>query len=140
MIRPGPIKATRSNTVSSETPGPGREPNYKIQPALDFTYTNPIHKNFGFSIGGAFIKKYVPMYIAGTRWTLNPDPITGVENPYVTSITTQDTPKQIQRTSGRISADWRFAQNDVLSVGFSEAYYREQGRNHRFDVSMGTNR
>jgi iron complex outermembrane recepter protein len=122
-----------------KTPGPGREPTYKIQPAFDFTYTNPLHRNFGISVGAAHIKKYVPMYIAGTTWNLNPDPITGVENPFVASITTQDTPKQIQRTSGRVSADWRFAPHDVLSVGFSEAYYREQGMNHRFDVSMGTN-
>jgi hypothetical protein len=122
-----------------KTPGPGRDPTYKIQPAFDFTYTNPLRKNFGITVGAAYIQKYVPMYIAGTTWTLNPDPVTGVENPFVASITTQDTPKQIQRTSGRISADWRFARNDVLSVGFSEAYYKEQGMNHRFDVSMGTN-
>jgi hypothetical protein len=79
------------------------------------------------------------MYLSTTTWNLNPNPATGEELPFVASISTQDVPKQIERTSGRISVDWRFAPRDVLTIGFSEAYYEEWGMNRRFDVALGTN-
>jgi len=122
-----------------KTPGPGREETYKIRPGFDFTYIVPLSRNFGFTVGATHSDKYVPWHLSTTTWNLNPDPVTREETPFVASISAQDVPKQISRTSGRISADWRIARHDVLNFGYSHAYYEEWGMNRRFDVSLGTN-
>lgn len=122
-----------------KTPGPGRELTYKMRPGFDFTYIKPVNRRFGFTIGATHTSKYVPWHLSTTTWNLNPNPVTGVETPFIASISAQDVPKQIERTSGRIGADWRIAEHDVLNFGFSHAYYEEWGMNRRFDVNMGTN-
>jgi TonB-dependent receptor len=121
-----------------ETPGPFREPTYKIKPGFDFTYINPITKNFGFTLSGASSSKYNPQYFADRTWTLNADPVTRVESPYLSQILMLDAPKSTDRISGRIGLDWRIAARDVLSVGFSEQYYRALIGNRRWLVQVGT--
>lgn len=130
------------NSTAAEfgkSPGPGRDETYKIRPGFDFTYIRPVSRNFGFTIGATHSDKYVPWHLSTTTWNLNPNPATGEELPFVQSISAQDVPKQIARTSGRIGADWRIARHDVLNFGYSHAYYEEWGMNRRFDVNAGTN-
>src|SRR5439155_22200276 len=33
-----------------KTPGPGRDPNYKVHPGFDFSYVAPVNKDFGFTL------------------------------------------------------------------------------------------
>jgi TonB-dependent receptor len=122
-----------------KTPGPGREETYKIRPGFDFTYIKPVNRRFGCTIRATHTRKYVPWHLSTTTWNLNPNPATGEETPFVASISAQDVPKQIERSSGRIGADLRLGEHDVFNFGYSHAYYEEWGMNRRFDVSLGTN-
>lgn len=133
------VHANSTAMTLGKTPGPGRDETYKIRPGFDFTYIHPVSRNFGFTVGATHSDKYVPWHLSTTTWNLNPNPATGEETPFIASISAQDVPKQIARTSGRISADWRIARHDVLNVGYTHAYYEEWGMNRRFDVSLGTN-
>jgi TonB-dependent receptor len=130
------------NTLRMElekTPGATKDPSWKILPGFDFSYIRPVTKNFGFTISGAMSQKFNPQYLSTTTWTLNPDRTTGVENPYLSNMTMQDTPKFTDRVSGRVGFDWRFAPHDVITVGFSEQYYDAIWTGRRYNPSVGSN-
>ena len=133
------VNVNTTRTDLGKTPGPGRKPTYKIKPCFDFTYINPITKTFGFTLSLASSTKYNPQNYADRTWTLNPDSVTKVENPYLTQLLVIDAPKTTDRYSGRISLDWRFAPHDVLSIGFSDAYYFAEIAARRLNVNSGTN-
>ncbi len=121
-----------------ETPGPFNEDTYKLKPGFDFTYINPLTKNFGITVSGSHSVKYNPQWFADPTWTANPDASQGWTNPYMSRVNIYDGPKSTQRTSARISVDWRFAPNDTLSIGFSEQFYRALIGNRRFVVQPGS--
>ncbi len=122
----------------NKTPGPFRDKTYKVRPGYDFTYINPITKNFGITISGSLSDKYNPQYYGDSTWNLNLDKTTGVENPYISSFTYYDGPKSTERAGGRIALDWRFAPHDVLTVGFSEQYYRALIGLRRINLGLGS--
>ncbi len=121
-----------------KTPGPFKHETFKIKPGFDFTYINPVTKNFGITISGSHSEKYNPQWFADPTWVANPDSSIGWQNPYMSRFNAYDGPKSTQRTSGRISFDWRFAPNDTLSVGFSEQFYRALIGNRRHVVQTGS--
>jgi iron complex outermembrane recepter protein len=122
-----------------KTPGVKREPTWKMKPGFDFTYINPVSRNFGFTLSGAVSSKFNPQNLATTTWELNADPVTGVENPFLRSFTMQDTPKFTDRFSGRVGVDWRFAENSVLTLGYSQQYYDAVWMGRRWTVNSGSN-
>jgi iron complex outermembrane recepter protein len=131
---------TNFNTTAMDwgrTPGPGREPTNKIKPGLDFTYINPLTKNFGVALSGAFSSKFNQQYYADRTWDLNANPATRVENPALRNLLVYDAPKDTDRISGRIMIDWRFAPHDVVSVGFSDQYYVATITTRRWELNTG---
>jgi iron complex outermembrane recepter protein len=122
-----------------KTPGPFREERHKVRPGFDFTYINPVTKNVGFTISGASSHKFNPQYFADRTWNLNANSTTREENPFLSQILMLDAPKITLRASGRISMDWRFAPRDILSIGYSQQYYRAEIGNRRWDVRIGSN-
>jgi iron complex outermembrane recepter protein len=121
------------------TPGPFREERHKLRPGFDFTYINPLTRNVGFTVSGASSHKFNPQYFADRTWNLNQNAATGVENPFMSRFVMMDAPKMTLRANGRVSLDWRFAPRDVLSIGYSQQYYRAEIGNRRWDVQTGSN-
>jgi iron complex outermembrane recepter protein len=115
---------TTELNVFKKTPGPFNKSTYKTKPGFDFTYTNPISKNFGVTVSAASSTKYNPQWFADPTWTANPVAAVGFAVPYMSRFNYYDGPKQTDRVGGRIGVDWRFAPRDVISVGFSEQFYR----------------
>ncbi|MBM3854742.1 MAG: hypothetical protein FJ399_16580, partial [Verrucomicrobia bacterium] len=123
-----------NNTLADlkKTPGPLNKESRKVVPGFDFTYINPLTRDFGVTLTGAYSKKYTPSAWATRLWTADPATPTGGPrgtagsggaNPYWRQAAFFDTLQPTERTSGRIAFDWRFAPHDVISVGFFEAYY-----------------
>lgn len=121
-----------------KTPGPFREPTYKIKPGFDFTYINPLTRNFGITVSGSSSTKFNPQWFADPTWTANTNAAIGFAVPYISRFNYYDGPKTTDRISGRISVDWRFAPHDVISVGFSEQYYRALIGLRRHVVQVGS--
>lgn len=122
-----------------KTPGPFRDETYKVRPGFDFTYINPISKNFGVTVSGSRSDKYNPQWYGDTTWNLNLNKATGIENPFVSGFVYYDGPKSTERDAGRVAFDWRFAPNDVFTFGFSEEYYRALIGLRRMSLSLGSN-
>ncbi|MBI4626248.1 MAG: TonB-dependent receptor [Verrucomicrobia bacterium] len=117
------LNVNSTRTELRKTYGIERNPTFKIKPGFDFTYIKPVSKSFGFTIGGAISSKFNPHNSSTNTWVLNPTAGTGIENPFLQGFTMQDTPKFTDRYSGRVGIDWRFAPNDVLTLGYSQQYY-----------------
>src|SRR5207302_11063719 len=58
------------------SPGPGREPRAKIRPGFDFSYVNPVNKNFGFTLTGLNSNIFNQQYTSALRW----NPTSGASN------------------------------------------------------------
>jgi len=98
------------------TPGPGAEDTWKIRPGFDFTYTNPLSKDFGFVVTGLSSDQYTDQH--RTRMRYAPSNLAGVppiENSYLRRYEYQDGPKATRRKSGGLSADWRVRPGTVLT-------------------------
>jgi iron complex outermembrane recepter protein len=118
-----------------KTPGPFREERHKMRPGFDFSYINPVSKNFGFAVSGASSHKFNPQYFADRTWNISATP----QNPFLSQILYLDAPKITLRASGRVSFDWRVARNHIVSIGYSQQYYRAEIGNRRWDVRLGSN-
>jgi iron complex outermembrane receptor protein len=111
-----------------KTPGPGREPTRKIQPGFDFSYVNPVNKNFGFTLSGGTSRQYQPTNFIQVEWrgvglpTTVPAngttgfPATTPDKPYMTSVLTRDQPRMSRRSSAGITVDYRLSRTDRVSL------------------------
>ncbi|MGH7944391.1 MAG: TonB-dependent receptor, partial [Opitutaceae bacterium] len=108
-----------------KTPGPTSKASHKIRPGFDLVYTNPVTKNFGYTLSLLESNVFNPQDISTMRWAPNWSDRVGatLENPYMGSYTTQKSPKTNQRESAATTVDWRFRPNDVLSVSAQWNFY-----------------
>jgi len=104
------------------SPGPGRESSVKIRPAFEFSYVNPVSKNFGFTISGSNSNIFNPEHGSNVRWnpTSNASPALGtLANPAMTAYLPEWGLKTTSRYSVAATADFRFAELHVVKVGGS---------------------
>jgi len=104
-----------------ESPGPGREPSAKARPSFEFSYVNPLSKNFGFTLTGMNSNIFNQQYRSAPRWTPSsnvgtPGTLATLANPAMTSYQFVDGPKTTSRYSVGATLDWRLAPRDVLSL------------------------
>ncbi|MCC6271339.1 MAG: TonB-dependent receptor plug domain-containing protein, partial [Microbacteriaceae bacterium] len=104
-----------------ETPGPTREPSAKARPSFEFSYVNPLHKDFGFTVTGMNSNIYNQQYRSANRWTPSstvgtPGTVATLANPAMTSYQFIDGPKSTSRYSLGATMDWRIAPRHVVSL------------------------
>lgn len=113
------------------TPGPLYEPQKKAKPSWEFTYTNPVSKNFGFTVSGGYNYSAVMTDQNGYTWrgisnTYSGYPVPNVPNPYsapyISDYSMTVSSYITERTSAAITADWRLGRKDRISLGLSYAY------------------
>ena len=121
-----------------KTPGPGRDDNYKVHPGFDFSYVNPVSKNFGFTLSGGTSKQYQPTYFVQTEWrgvgapTTVPAngttgfPATTPDRPYMTNYLIRDQPRQSRRSSAGITLDFRLSPRDRISLSLQATKFDAQ--------------
>ena len=103
----------------------GPEPHKErlIKPGFDFTYINPVNKNFGFVITGLVSNNYNPQTLSASNWyptagslpTGTPATVTA-DTPYMGAYRFQTSPQETKRWSIGLTADWRITPSDVISV------------------------
>ncbi len=113
------------------SPGPGRERRAKVLPGIDFTYVNPVTKNFGFTFTGLNSNIFNNQYQSAPHWSPTSNTGSGgaLANPVMSSYTFYDGPKPTSRYSMGATLDWRIRERDVLSVG---------GSWNAFDATLNT--
>ncbi|MCC6383049.1 MAG: TonB-dependent receptor, partial [Dehalococcoidia bacterium] len=125
-----------------ESPGPGRESSGKVRPGFDFTYVNPVSRNFGFTLTGLYSNIFNQQYQSAPRWS--PTSNTGsagtatLANPVMSSYGFNEGPKNTARYSVGATVDWRVAPRDVLSFSGSWNAFDAFFNNHVNTLSTGT--
>jgi iron complex outermembrane recepter protein len=121
-----------------KTPGPGRDNTYKIHPGFDFSYVNPVSKNFGFTLSGGTSQQYQPTYFVQADWrgvsvptTVAANGTTGFpattpDKPYLTGYLIRDQPRQSRRSSAGVTVDYRLSRTDRVSLSLQMAKFDAQ--------------
>ena len=125
-----------------KSPNPEPTPSVKIQPNVEFTYINPVTKNFGFTLTGMQTNIFSQQYVTTPRWSPTsaqgtPGTVATLANPALTSFRFFDGPKFTTRNSIGATIDWRIAPNDVISVRGSWNEFDSTFRNQIFDTATG---
>ena len=125
-----------------KTPGPERDPTLKLMPNVEFSYINPVTKNFGFTLTGMETNIFNRQYVSVPRWspTSNagtPGTVATLANPALTSYRFIDGPKTTARHSIGATVDWRIAPRDVVSLRGSWNEFDATFRNQIFDAATG---
>lgn len=130
----------------SKTPGPFREPTRKVTPGFDFTYLNPVTRNFGIAVNGLYSELFNVQQRSQTLWTRTgvAANLTGANltnglsdsNPFLRQWLVQDSPKVTTRRSIGTKLDWRIAERHVFSAGLQYNTYEAMfgGTNINFDI------
>ncbi|MGH7957736.1 MAG: TonB-dependent receptor domain-containing protein, partial [Opitutaceae bacterium] len=132
------VNGTADKTLS-KTPGPTNRASRKIRPGFDLVYTNPVTKNFGYTLSLLESDIFYPQDQTQPRWAPNwsPRPGATVESPYMGSYLTLKSPKNNQRESVGTTMDWRFRPNDVLSVSAQWNLYNAGFYSHQVFYDVG---
>ena len=137
------ISANGDEKKLNETRGPTNEASHKIKPGFDFVYTNPVTKNFGYTLAVLESNIYYPQHRSAPGWAPNSTPGytgTSLETPYLRNYQVQDGPKNNARKSVSATADWRINSNDTVSVGAQWNYYNASFSNRPVTYNVGANR
>jgi len=128
-----------------KTPGPGREPTHKIHPGFDFSYVNPVSKNFGFTLSGGTSQQYQPTYFVQAEWrgvgaptNAAAFPATTPDKPYMTSYLIRDQPRQSRRSSAGLTLDFRLSRTDRVSLSLQATKF--DGQYNQRDLTFAINR
>src|SRR5258708_6617024 len=131
------LNGTAEKTLS-KSHGPSNVPSVKIKPGFDFVYVKPVNENFGYTLSVLESNTYNPQDMTFTSWAPYQGNRIGAtpEHPYLANYFARPNPKTNQRESIGVTADWRFAPNDVLSVSAQWNYYNAAfyTRNATYDV------
>jgi iron complex outermembrane receptor protein len=107
------------------SPGPTREPTYKVRPGFEFSWIVPVNKRFGFTVsaGGSTLYTEGPLLNntwrgggAATNGTTLPD--TTPDRPYLSDFLVRIESKIADRSSFATTVDYRLSAADRLSFSF----------------------
>ncbi len=133
------LSANGDEKELSKTRGPTNEGSRKVKPGFDLIYTNPVSKNFGFTLSLLESNIYYPQHRSQPNW----GPTTGaqvgsnLENPILRQYQVQDGPKNNQRESVGATLDWRITPVDVLSASFQWSFYNASFSNRPVTYTIG---
>ena len=117
------------------TPGPIREPTYKIHPGLDFSWVVPVNKRFGFTLSGGSTTQYTMQDFMTNTWrgagnatsvaanALTGYPDTTPDRPYLTNFSVRDGTKVTTRSSLGTTLDYKLSRSDRLAFSFQYAVF-----------------
>jgi len=125
-----------------KSPNPEPTPSVKILPNVEFSYINPVTKNFGFTLTGMQTNIFSQQYVSVPRWSPTsavgtPGTVATLANPAMTSFRFFDGPKLTTRNSIGATVDWRITPNNVISVRGSWNEFDSSFRNQIFDTATG---
>jgi TonB-dependent receptor len=122
----------------SKTPGPeSGKKSFKVLPSFDFDYTLPVNDRFGLVITGLNSNQHVEQHRWQPTWNYAQAGATPT-NPYLQQWQLQDGPKTTTRASLGVKADWKITDNQVISLGVQNNYYKTFFGNRNFNFNMGT--
>lgn len=104
---------------------------YKFLPSYELSAIVPLNARFGFAVNATSAETQSAQYASTPIWVPTASatsanlPATTPQLPYLARYEFADSPKGTKRDSVGFSADWRFAQNDVLSIGLQYGYFNE---------------
>lgn len=105
--------------------GPDGNTERLVKPGGDFTYINPLTKNFGFVVNGLVSNQYNPEYLTQTNWTpysssvpANTKNGVSAANPFMGNYRLQIGSKLVRRMSAGLTMDWRVAPRDILTLRY----------------------
>ena len=120
----------------SKTPGPRWTNTRKVHPGFDFSYIKPVNDRFGFTLTGANTKQYTEEARTQNTWrgagaattalsataaTQYPD--TTPDRPYLSDYVVEDGGKTTMRTSAAATVDYKFSDNDRISLSFEATFF-----------------
>jgi TonB-dependent receptor len=133
------LSANGDDIDFDKTAGPTNIASRKIKPGFDFVYTNPVTKNFGFTVSVLESNIFYPQHRTQPNYAPNMGTNAGAtpEHPYLRQYQVQDGPKNNQRESIGATADWRITSRDVLSASFQWSYYNAFFGNRNVTYTVG---
>jgi TonB-dependent receptor len=131
----GYLSANSEDVELKKTPGPKVADSYKVRPGFDFSYANPLTPNFGIVVNALRSDQFNEQHRSRNRWEFNSGDGTA-SDPYLRRYELQDGPKTTLRQSLGLNADWKVAQDSVLSFGYQWNDYDSffGNRNYVWDV------
>lgn len=113
----------------SKTPGPLRDPTYKIRPGFEFAAIVPVNKRFGFTVSASASTLYRLQNLSQNTWrgagaaTNGPAltatfPDTAFDKPYLTDYAFRDGGAMVTAANLGTTLDFKISQNDQLSFAF----------------------
>jgi TonB-dependent receptor len=133
-----------------KTPGPIREPSYKIHPGLDFSWVVPVNKRFGFTLSGGTTSQYTMQDFMVNTWrgagnatnvaatALNGYPDTTPDQPYLSNYQVRDGTKVTTRSSLGTTLDYKLSRHARLAFSFQYAFFDAMFNNR--SLTFNTNR
>jgi TonB-dependent receptor len=133
------LSANGDEKQLGKTRGPGDSPSHKVKPGFDFTFEDPITKNFGITLSLMESDIFYPQHRTQPLY----GPYNGSQNgatpehPVLRQYQVQDGPKNNQRESVGFTAGWRFTPVDVLTFDFQWSYYNAFFGNRPVTYTLG---
>jgi TonB-dependent receptor len=113
-----------------KTPAP-RVATRKVHPGFDFSYVNPVSKNFGYTLSAGATRQFSGEPFsqntwrgAGTATNGAAFPNTTVDKPYLSGYATRNSGKEEYRQTFSATVDYRLTSFDRLSVGIQAYTFR----------------
>ncbi len=111
------------------TPGPMRDPTYKIRPGFEFTGVVPVNKRFGFTVSASASTLYRVQDLSQLTWrgggaatNGNTLPDTTPDRPYLSDYAMRDGGAMVTAASLGTSLDFQLSPNDQLSLNFQWSF------------------
>jgi TonB-dependent receptor len=129
--------------IFSKEAGPGNKYTYHTLPGVDFSYADPITKNFGITVTGASSNEYnknrraQAKYNSSANQTNLSGELNNASNPFLSQLQVTDEPHNSFRQSGSIRADWRVTPGQVLSLTYQLSFYDAVDSARRLLLSPG---
>jgi len=128
---------SHSANIFKRTPG-GQEggdgDTYKWYPNFEINYTNPVSKQFGFTVSAARNDQWTDIrHLAATYGTAGSTP----SAPYLQTLLLVNRPAWEKRMSVGPKLDWRLSPRDVVSFSHNLAYFNSYWGNRNFTYAAG---
>lgn len=139
MIIRGTLQFTADDYSYSKSPGPGTPETRKLRPGYDFSYVNPLTKNFGFTISSLMSDQFGKLLGPQRTWEFATAQGGSVTAPYLRTLRTTEDSRETKRESHAVGVDWRPWEPLTLNVGFRQGVYDLFTAPNRLQFNTGNN-
>lgn len=133
------VQFTADDHALDKSPGPGSPQTRKLRPGYEFSYTNPVTKNFGFTLSSLLSDQFGKLL--GPIRTFESAPAQGgnIANPYLRALRTTNDARETTRQSFAGSADWRPFEDLTLTASVRHTLYDLFTAPQRMNFNTGNN-